>query len=69
MCARPVETTNVPAHRPIITCVGQVGANGVAVLAALDGAHTARFGAPTPTAVNHAPTAGKAILVRGRVTD
>ena len=37
----------------------KVGANGVAILAALDGAHTSKFGAPTPTAVNHAAVAGK----------
>ena len=43
----------------------RVGANGVAILAALDGAHTSRFGVPTPTPVNHAPVAGPAILISG----
>jgi len=42
-----------------------VGETGVKVLAALDHAHVDHFGAPTPTPVNHAPTAGKAILISG----
>ena len=42
-----------------------VGTTNVQVLAALDGAHTAAFGAPTPTSVNHSPVAGKAILISG----
>jgi hydroxylamine reductase (hybrid-cluster protein) len=42
-----------------------VGATNVQVLAALDGAHTSAFGAPTPTPVNHAQVAGKAILISG----
>lgn len=42
-----------------------VGALNVKIMAALDSAHVTRFGAPTPTPVNHAPTAGKAILISG----
>lgn len=42
-----------------------VGATNVTVLATLDGAHEAAFGAPVPTPVNHAPVAGKAILISG----
>ena len=42
-----------------------VGTTNVATLKALDDAHTKRFGAPVPTPVNHAPTAGKAILISG----
>jgi hydroxylamine reductase len=36
-----------------------VGTCNVAVMKALDAAHTARFGSPTPRAVNTAPQAGK----------
>ena len=34
-------------------------------MALLDGAHTTKFGHPTPTAVRLAPKKGKAILVSG----
>lgn len=43
----------------------EVGAVNVDVMAMLDAAHTERFGHPEPTPVNHAPTAGKAILISG----
>lgn len=42
-----------------------VGETNVKVLAALDSAHTEKFGAPVPTPVNHAPIAGKCILISG----
>lgn len=42
-----------------------VGETSVKVLATLDAAHSDRFGAPTPTPVNHSPVAGKCILISG----
>lgn len=42
-----------------------VGETNVAVMAALDRAHTTKFGDPVPTPVNHAPVAGKGILISG----
>jgi hydroxylamine reductase len=43
----------------------QVGKVGVDILASLDGAHTAKFGAPTPTPVNHAAVEGHCVLISG----
>lgn len=43
----------------------KVGSINVGVMGALDEAHVARFGNPAPTPVNHAPVAGKAILISG----
>ncbi|KAA0147065.1 hypothetical protein FNF31_05046 [Cafeteria roenbergensis] len=43
----------------------EVGAVNVNVMAMLDQGHTEKFGSPVPTPVNHARTAGKAILVSG----
>jgi hypothetical protein len=43
----------------------KVGATNVNVLALLSNAHMSAYGTPTPVAVNHSPTKGKAILVSG----
>lgn len=57
-------TTETDAQE-LVGLAMKAGELAVGVVAMLDAAHTGRFGHPEPTAVNHAPTAGKAILISG----